>query len=172
MPRQVSDEVWAELDPSAGRLSRRTARRLWLAAAVAAVAALVYAFAWSSGIIPPELVATDSGWQVNRDVVGDADTQNPSVTRNISIRNEGWTPVRILNIAVGEPDRRPATELERFYPRLLRPGDSAYLPVAWPSYDCLATLGERWTAAVVVERSFGTWTVEVPVPPTASCAER
>ncbi|MCI0687497.1 MAG: hypothetical protein L0Y54_09715 [Sporichthyaceae bacterium] len=79
--------------------------------------------------------------------------------------------MRILNVATGDPGRRPVAEMDPFYPRLIRPGESAYLPVAWPSYDCQATPGESWTAAVVVERPFGTRTVSVPVPPVTSCSE-
>lgn len=161
--RRVSDEVWSQLDPAESRLSRRTARRLWATAAVLAVAAVGFVGVRASGLVTPDLVAVRTVWQIRG-----PDDSGPAAARYVVIENRGWSPVRILNVAQGLPSREPAGELARFYPRLLRPGETAYLPVVVPDNDCAA--GAAWSVMLLVERVGGTRTVTLQAPaPEPAC---
>ena len=60
MSTLLTDEVWRQLDPGAGRLSRRTARRLWLAYGAGFVAAAAAVAVWLSGLVIPQV-----GWPLH-----------------------------------------------------------------------------------------------------------
>ncbi|HKA69220.1 MAG TPA: hypothetical protein VKG85_08910 [Actinomycetes bacterium] len=159
--QRISDEVWAQLDPAAGRLSRRTARRLWLAAAVVVAAALVFVGIRASGAVAPDLAVIRTVWEIN----GSEDAgSRPPATGYAVIENRGWTPARILYVTRGPSSPEPVAELAMFYPRLLRPGESAYLPVRVVDDVCAMTAGAAWPITFVVERVGGTRTVSLQAP--------
>jgi hypothetical protein len=158
---RISDDVWSQLDPAEGRLSSRAARRLWLAAAVVAAAALGLVGIQATGVVAPDLAVVRTVWQDNGP---DSTGPGPPPARYTVIENRGWTPARILNVTQGPSNSEPVPELANFYPRLLRPGETAYLPVSLVDDGCVAKAGGVWPVTLVVERLGGTRTVSLQAP--------
>ena len=159
--RHISDGVWSQLDPAEGRLSRRTSRRLRLVGAVVTAAAVGFVGVQNSGVVAPDLAVVRTDWQTS----GPEDVgSRPPATGYIVIENRGWTPARIRYVTQGPSSREPVAELAMFYPRLLRPGESAYLPARVVDDVCAAGVGAAWPITLVVDRLGGTRTIELKAP--------
>ena len=158
----VSDEVWRQLDPDAGRLSRRTVLRLrWSLAGAVALALLVGAV-WQSGLTVPRLAWTpDSGYGWS--------TQDRTIEFEVRIANRGWTPVDIIGIGRSGPGfelRAIRAEL----PTTLRPGEDLDAVLLYQVTDCAAVPADEWPVPVTVRRTWGTATgyVQPPTQPSMS----
>lgn len=90
----MSDEVWAQLDPKAGRLTARGRRAL--AAGVAFVAALLAAalVVALSGAVWPRLALIGGGWQQAGSEPG-----SRVISVGVEVDNHGWTAARITGVA-------------------------------------------------------------------------
>jgi len=170
----VSDEVWAELDPTAGPLSR-TQRRRALAAASAAVIVLIAGFAIDrSGVVRAHIVYDSDSGDIG------ATTPNPQFfTRQVAVQNTGWTTVRVTGVGQdgpglhlvrpGGPEGFPK-DLELVgstpVPFDLHPGQIATVEVAYQITDCAAVPLGSFPVTLRVGRPWGTQTVDISLPPT------
>jgi hypothetical protein len=120
----VSDEVWAQLDPRAGRLTR-SGRLALTVSAVAAIALIVGIWAAGvSGVVRPRLSAT--GWS--------ATTGPVTVVETVTAANTGWTTARLTSVAT--PTAGLRIEGVRGLPVHVRSGASARIIVRIAVTDC------------------------------------
>ncbi|MEY9931123.1 hypothetical protein ABH926_005770 [Catenulispora sp. GP43] len=174
----VDDDVWQQLDPHAGGLSRRQRRRA-AAAATAAAVVLVAGFAIDrSGLVRAQITYDpDTGLQSSA-------TVNPKVfTQQVPVKNNGWTTVRVTGIGhdgpglrlVGPTDTgelKQASEMGGRQPPFdLRPGQTAIMVVAYRVTDCAAVPAGPLLIPVRVERPWGTETISLSseVPMDQAC---
>lgn len=154
----LTDEVWAQLDHRAARLSRKQQRRAYLAVATLVIAAQLGVLTWLSGATAPRL-------QVDEREGTSAEVHyRASIGYTVAVRNDGWFPVTIL----GWGSSRPG--LERYHRSgelsgfTLKPGATQEVEVNYRITDCHAVTNEPQPLAVRVERFWGTQTVSVPLP--------
>jgi hypothetical protein len=164
----VSIEVWRQLDPAAGRLSRATVLRLRSAIVVVSTLMTVAALVWYSGVAVPRLRWSEEGgfgWATGPDFVSQA----------VHVRNSGWVPLNVIGagrsgpglqlIAVQDGPPEPLMVRENPLPQVLRPGQSLTFVVVYRITDCSAIPTQPWPVPVRVQRPWGVQTVYIPVPP-------
>lgn len=147
----VSDEVWARLDPRAGRLTRRG--RLALALGALGVAALAVAvwLAASSGLIRPRL-SVAPGWS------GTFSHADHSFSETVRIDNTGWTDAHLRSVTTSVQGLRVSAV--RGLPRTLAAGSSATVTVHYAVSDCSL----RWTGPSTFEVHVAQWWGSATVP--------
>lgn len=152
--RVVSDEVWRQLDPSAGRLSGRTTRRLWTAFLAALLLYVVGVAAWYSGLLVPQLRwdANGTSWQVSED-------QNVS-RMTINVSNNGLFPATVISAGRAAPGL-DLIGVEGALPATLRPGEAVTVTLVYLIRDCSATPPADWDQTAVVARPWGQLTVPI-----------
>jgi hypothetical protein len=121
----VSDEVWAQLDPRAGRLSRRGRFALALAALGAAALVIVVWAAGASGLVRPRLSV--DGW-------ASQESGHASFSERVVLANHGWTTARLT--AVTTPTRDLHVTGARGLPVHIRPGETVTITVRLAVLDC------------------------------------
>jgi hypothetical protein len=170
----VSDEVWAELDPTAGTLSR-TQRRRALAAASAAVAVLIAGFAVDrSGVVRAHI-----DYSADSANAGAASLNPRFFIRQVAVQNTGWTTVRVTGVGQdgpglrlvrpGGPEGLPKDlELQDSTPVPfdLHPGQIATVEVAYQVTDCAAVPSDSFPVALRIDRLWGTQTIDISLPLT------
>lgn len=150
----LSDVVWRQLDPHAGRLSPRTARRVQWAIAVALVAVVVGELCWYAGLIAPRLSWTDTlgseyGWD--------------PVHHSVSVHNDGLLPVRVLD--VGRSGRGFTLQgVTGDLPATVDPGGDLKVVLTYQVTDCAAVPAGAWPVPIRVERPWGVQTVYIGLP--------
>lgn len=150
----VSDEVWAQLDPRAGRLSRRG--RLALAGATALTAAAVVAgyALLAGGTVWPRL-SVESDWS------GHFSPGRHNFSETLTIDNDGWAGARI--VSVGAPRGLRVTGVDGLDGEV-GAGGSAALTVHYLVTDCARPPAEPVTLLLHVDRWWGTATVRLRPP--------
>jgi hypothetical protein len=156
----VPDEVWAQLDPHAGRLRWRTVVLNWVTIAGAALLVVAGALVWRTGIVVPRLAWPGDVRQWEEIPVG--------ARVWVTVANEGRFPVTVLDLGrsapgfellgVEGPDRAPSP-----FPVTLRPGDRVDAVLVYRITDCDEWAGV-WPLTARVDRPWGPMTVEVAVP--------
>lgn len=159
----LTDEVWRQLDPTAGRLPRRTVLRLRRAIAVTLTVAVLAGLAWQSGLVVPRLDWSRSS--------GYAYQINPSWFEYVlSLTNRGWTPVEVVGAGHSGPGLR-LDEVRGAFPTTLAIGATMSLVLRFTVTDCAVVPKVAWPVPVTVRRPWGAATVDVqpePVlPPSA-----
>ncbi len=160
MHTYVSDEVWRRLDPGAGKLTRRSTVRLWIAVGVALALLLAGNTLWRAGLVVPRLA-----WPVGLQEW----EENPQWVRvKVQLENTGWWPVTVRSIGrsgaglellgvegafqTGEPSP---------FPVRLEPGERVEATLVYRVTDCTGYPREPWPVTAEVDRPWGAMTVEV-----------
>jgi hypothetical protein len=161
MSRIVSDDVWQRLDRRAGRLSRRTARRLTLA--IGAVLALIAA---ASVVQEGGLLLAD----LKLDGTSSALGPEIGIQLGLTMHNDGWTPITVVGagadapglhlVSVDAPDPGYPQAGRPFegFPTTLAPGQTLEFRLAYAVTNCDA-VPPTLTVPVRVRRWWGTGTV-------------
>lgn len=146
----VSDEVWARLDPDAGRLGRR-GRWALTAVVIAAVAvcALGYAFL-AAGLVRPRLTLRGDGWEQ-----ASSAARARTVTVIASLYNAGWTQVTVDSLTTSSHGLRVSGA--EALPRTIRADTGTTIAVDLQMTDCahpgplvlLARVPRWWGTATV-----------------------
>jgi hypothetical protein len=156
----VSDEVWAELDPNAGRLSHQSFRRLVLG--FLALLALVASggLVWQSGLILPRV-----GWPFT---AGWGGSSGPGTfSHDLVLENQGWTPVTLTGVGRDGP----GLKLDRVFtvfPLTLKPGQQVTINLTYRITDCAAVTRDAWPVPVRIDRWWGEQTAYVDLPTMTS----
>lgn len=171
MTQWVTDEVWEQLDPHAGTLTRNQRKRL---GTVAVAAGLVLAAAFAidrSGIVRAHVeYSADTSFE-------GAATVNPKIfTRQIAVKNTGWTTVRVLGIGSDGPGLRLLAPAEvdaqskttgitqTRLPLALHPGQTVMMAVAYQVTDCNAVPAGSYPVPVRVDAPWETQTIDISLP--------
>src|SRR5262245_14187391 len=141
---RVSEVVWRQLDPGAGRLSRRTV--WWLRGGIVAAALLgvIATLAWRSGAVYPRLTWANMGGFMY-------ETGPTLVSYGVPVHNDGWGSVRIVDAGRSGPGLELVSVQEappmadEIDPPMLRrdlgAGDDMRLVLVYRITDC-AAIGE------------------------------
>jgi hypothetical protein len=155
--RVVSDEVWRQLDPNAGRLSRRTAARLTNAAGIAFLAYLAGILLWLSGVVVARIDWPDSA--------GYGSVSGPDIplSQDIVVTNRGWLPVTVVGAGRNMPGLH-LLSVQGGLPRTLHRGEQLTIQVQYQVVDCAAVPTGEWPVPVRVRMWWGVQTVYIGVP--------
>jgi hypothetical protein len=140
----LTDTVWRQLDSGAGRLSRRTAMRLWLAGGLAFALLVVGALGYRAGLVVARLEDSSNAWEVNPGV---------RATYDLQISNAGWLPVTVTGAGRSGPGME-LLSVDGTLPAVLKPGESAVLALVYRVTDCAAVPSGAWPIPVRVD---GPW---------------
>lgn len=164
----LTDDVWARLDPHAGRLSRRSVLRLWAAGAAAILVLIAGVGVYLTGFVTPRVHADGSSFSMERPV--DVSTTTPVViTLHFTLDNRGSSTVAIKSL--GGPlagDVRQLSFVSTWnLPRTLPPATGQEVTVTYRLTSCNAfpTAAELPIGRVplTVDRWWGTQHLMVPV---------
>jgi hypothetical protein len=154
----LSDEVWRQLDPDAGRLPRRSVLRLrWSLASTVALAVLV-GLVWQSGLTVPRL-----SWTPNAGYGYSTSTEDRTIEYQVEISNRGWSTVEVLGLGRSGPGFE-LRSLRAQLPTTLRPGEAMEAVLVYQVTDCAAVPVDVWPVPVTVRRTWGTATGYVQPP--------
>ncbi len=153
MGQPVSDEVWARLDPGAGRLSRRTSARMWLAAFLAVALTCLGVLVWRTGLCVPQL-RWPNGWSWT------ASEDGPLVTFAVQVRNDGNFPVTINGAGASGPGLE-WVGMEGSFPAVLPPHAELELRMVYRITDCALVSTGVWPVPVRVARPWGEMTIDL-----------
>src|SRR5690606_18478956 len=116
---------------------------------------------WRTGIVVPRLAWPDGLTEWEEDPAG--------ARVRITVANSGRFPVTVLDVGRSAPgfellgvegrDRAPSP-----FPVTLRPGEGVDAVLVYRITDCASPLVGDWPLTALVDRPWGTMTVEVPVP--------
>jgi len=146
----VSNDVWRQLDPSAGRLSRRAAVRAWLAIAVALGLILGVNALWQSGAFVAQL-----RWGV----FATNQTTPPSDTfgLDVEITNDGLAALTVLGVGQSVPGL-DLVGADRSFPVRLDPDASLRTIITYRITDCAQAPVGSAPVAVRIQRRWGSQT--------------
>jgi hypothetical protein len=154
----LSDDVWRQLDPDAGRLPRRTVLRLrWSLVSAVALAVLV-GLVWQSGLTVPRL-----SWPSNAGYGWETSTLDRTIKYEVRIANRGWTTVEVLGLGRSGPGFE-LRSVRAQLPTTLRPGEDMDAVLIYQVTDCAAVPADEWPVPVTVRRTWGTATGHVQPP--------
>lgn len=149
----VTDEVWQQLDPAAGRLPRGQFRRVLLRLVALMVAAELGYVAWLAGLLVPRIVHDQAGAQIT--------TAYPGMTYTVTIRNDGWLPAEVVGWGSSRPGLKLVSIPDGFE---LAPGESRDITVGYLVTDCAALTNDSGQFTVHVARFWGTQSVGIDLP--------
>ena len=127
----LTDEVWTSLDPSAGRLSRRTRQRVVVAVVAVVVLIVATYVVRQSGVVRPHLYAGDT-------LRADADPVQHTFFQTVVLGNSGWHSVRITGIAPPSAGLR-VTDVDGV-PVTISGQSSTTITVHYAVTDCAAVM--------------------------------
>ena len=157
MVELLTDEVWAQLDPHAGRLSRRQARRMWAAVLACLVLAVSGLYLWRAGLVVP---------RVERDgLMGgfEASVEGRGFSIGVPLMNNGQLTETVVGVGASGPGLTLLPSADTF-PRTLAPHTGELLILRYAVTDCAAVPAGDWPVPVRVSRPWGTVTVHVAGP--------
>ena len=128
----VTDEVWAELDPHAGRLSGRGVAVVWLAVFAALTLSLVSAATSYDGLVVSQLNAQLKESPPHTPDVDPYVVTPGRITLTVVLRNDGKVPVTV--IALGSRARPLVSPVT--WPIEIAPGRQIEVRLAYEIPDC------------------------------------
>ena len=157
MTELLTDAVWASLDPHAGRLSRRQARRMWVAVLACLLLGTSAVYAWRAGLVVPRVERDDrlGGF------VSSVERRGFSI--GVPLVNNGRLTETLLGVGASAPGLTllPSTDT---FPRTLPPHTGELLTLHFAVTDCAAVPDGPWPVPVRVARPWGTVTLHVAGP--------
>ena len=157
MGRWVADDVWRQLNPSAGRLSRATARRLLLGSLAAAIVLAMLGGVWRSGLVVAQVeydLFAGYGWEVG---------PGQPVAQTVVAHNSGVAAVTLVGAGRDMPGMR-LTSVAPTFPVVIPAGSSLELTVRYQVTDCAAVPTDEWPVPVQVRMWWGEQTAYLDVP--------
>ena len=153
----LTDEVWGSLDPHAGRLSRRQARRMWAAVLACLLVGAGALYTWRAGLVVPRIERDD--------LMGGfiAGVEGRGFSIGVPLANNGQLTETVLGLGRSGPGLTllPSTDT---YPRTLPPHSGELLTLHFAVTDCAAVPDGPWPVPVRVSRPWGTVTLYVAGP--------
>jgi hypothetical protein len=154
----LPDEVWAQLDPSAGHLAPETKRRVRIGALVTFGALVAVLMLWRSGAVVPAVGLNGGGGAMS----------GPGVLSvSFDVQNRGLASVRVVGVGRSGPGLR-LTHVDGQLPVELHSGDAAGYTLYYDVTDCAATPSGHWGVPVRIDRPWGvvtTWVRPDPMVP-------
>lgn len=152
----ISDDIWQQLDRDAGRMSRRTFRRLGIAAVAVLLLGGAVTAGWTSAVSP---LATDERASDS----AETSVAPPSFQTTFEVRNRGLVPVTIVGVGRDGPGLKmsgPGMSL----PLTVQPGANITVAITYSITDCSAYIRDPWPLPIRIDRPWGEQTVYVSPP--------
>ncbi len=143
----VSDEVWHQLHPDAGRLSRRAVARVWIVIGLALALVVAGTTVWQSGTVVPQLSWDLSGIKAT-------EPRSDMVGIDVRITNTGLATVIIDSVGRSGPGL-DLVRTQGQFPVRLGPTMSVGVILFYRITDCARAPVGSWPVAVQVHRSWG-----------------
>ncbi len=157
MDALLTDEVWARLDPHAGRLTRRAALRLWLVVLACAVLAAGGLVGWRSGMVVARIETDTFGsWS--------GGSESLTIDVNVPVVNRGWRTETVVGAGRSGPGLNLQPALAGLFPLTLAPGQGTSIPLRYDVTSCADVPQGDWPVPVRVRRPWGPQTVYVRGP--------
>jgi hypothetical protein len=142
----VSDEVWRQLHPGAGRLSRRQAARAWIVIVMAFAVVTAGIAVGKSGLVTPQLEW--ALWGV-KSTAPPTDT----ITMDVEITNRGLAPVTIIRVGRSGPGLALIATQGQL-PVRLAATKSARISLVFRITDCEQSPTGSWPVTVEVHQAW------------------
>jgi hypothetical protein len=142
----VSDEVWRQLNPRAGRLSRREAVRAWIVIVMAFVVVTACIAVGRSGLVTPQL--SWGLWGVKS-----AEPPTDTITLDVEITNMGLAPVTITRVGRSGPGLA-LIATQGHLPARLAATKSARISLVFRITDCEQRPTGSWPVTVEVHQAW------------------
>lgn len=158
--KRVSDEVWAQLDHRAGRLSSISRWRVAVAGSLGAVLAVAAAAGWYSGLVSPQLSVSKRTTHV---------AGNGDVVINLTVTNDGWLPADVQWPGSDRGPTSPGLTLLRTegpLPARIVPRASVQLAYVYRIESCATTRHTTWRPSLDVARPWGAQRVSLIFGPS------
>jgi hypothetical protein len=139
----VSDIVWAQLDPHAGRLTRCARARLLVAIACGVALLAAFALASTAGLITPHVSATGTEWS----------GANRSMTIMLDVTNHGSAGVTVTAFGRGYPGAALTSVTP--LPLRLAGGDHGHITLHYDITSCTDAPPKTARIPVRVKRFWG-----------------
>ena len=149
----LTDVVWRQLDPYAGRLSRRTVRRIRWGVAALLLLTAIGELVWYAGVLVPRVSWRSPGYGFG----------SSPPHHSVIVHNDGLRPIRVLGVGRSGPGFR-LDRVDGPLPSTVEPGEYLELVLIYAVTDCAAVPTGPWPVPVVVERPWGVQTVYVQPP--------
>jgi len=154
----LTDEVWARLDPHAGRLSWRQARRMWQAVFACVVLLGAALYGWRAGLIEPRFEPPSAqNWSAQ------FDAQAGEFTLHLPLMNQGALTETVLGVGRSGPGLTLLPPVDIF-PLTLAHDTGEEVPLRYRVTDCAAVPAGDWPIPVLVSRPWGSVMVELRGP--------
>jgi hypothetical protein len=154
----LTDDVWRQLDPNAGRLPRRQTVLIWISIAVAGVLVAAGFVVWRGGYVVARVDTRDEasgyGWGTGT---------NRSFTIDLPIANDGRTAITVTSVGRAGPGLALTAPVG--LPFTLAPGHGVVVYLKYTVTDCAAVKSGAWAVPVTVRMWWGSQTVYVQPGP-------
>jgi hypothetical protein len=152
----VTNDVWRQLDPNSGRLTRRSA---WLVAAAFLVGLALLAgigVAERAGLLEAQLAwSTSASWQTT--------AVDHVIVHSVNVENTGWIPVTVTGAGRDGPGLR-LQRVDGAFPTTVPAGGTFTFTLTYEVIDCAAVRADTWPVPVRVQRWWGTQSVFIDLP--------
>ena len=156
MSTRLTDDVWRQLDPNTGRLSRRSARLVGVAFLVGLALLAASVIARRAGFFDAQLAwPASTNWETT--------AVDHVIVHSVTVENTGWIPVTVTGAGRDGPGLR-LRRVDGVFPTTVPAGGEFTFTLTYEVIDCAAVRADTWPVPVRVDRWWGTESVLVDLP--------
>jgi len=152
----LTDEVWRQLDPDAGRLPPGERRRVAIAIGLVCILGIAALLVRLSGLVVPNIA-------VGTTVSSGADSTQHTFFQTLNVHNGGWRPEKVVGVA--NPQQRVRVTAVDGLPVSIPVDSEAHVTVHYVVDDCSSVTPGWLPVTLRLHRPWGTASATVTPPP-------